>query len=51
MLSSCQLRSLNADLPSRLVELRRQALEKAKEIGLPTLRVVNGLVLENFISE
>jgi len=40
-----------SDPPVKLIELRRQFFERAKEVGMPTLRVVNGVILENFITQ
>lgn len=40
-----------SDPPVKLVSLRREFFERAKELGVPTLRVVNGLILENFITQ
>jgi hypothetical protein len=40
-----------SDPPVKLISLRREFFERAKELGVPTLRVVNGLILENFITQ
>lgn len=40
-----------SDPPVKLIELRRQFFERAAELKMPTLRVVNGLILENFVTQ